>query len=113
MRVNFGRVMERMRELRAKMSANDSAKRFASMGVDVYQVALYGKCMDCVYASLARLGSDLLSHGSISDMLIVCVLPCCATTPCTSVADAQHIHHLIVLVVQKTLLVHAGMLLHC
>ncbi|KAL0045266.1 hypothetical protein WJX82_002237 [Trebouxia sp. C0006] len=36
-RVNFGRVMERMRELRAKMSANDSAKRFASMGVDVYQ----------------------------------------------------------------------------
>ncbi|DBA68959.1 TPA: class-I pyridine nucleotide-disulfide oxidoreductase [Trebouxia sp. C0005] len=36
-RVNFGRVMERMRELRAKMSANDSARRFASMGVDVYQ----------------------------------------------------------------------------
>lgn len=39
-RVNFGRVMERMRELRAKMSANDSARRFASMGVDVYQVGL-------------------------------------------------------------------------
>jgi len=64
-RVNFGRVMERMRELRAKMSANDSAKRFASMGVDVYQVALYGNCMDCVYATLAKVGSDLLYHCSI------------------------------------------------
>lgn len=65
MRVNFGRVMERMRELRAKMSANDSAKRFASMGVDVYQVVLYGICMDCMYARVAKLGSDLLYHCSI------------------------------------------------
>lgn len=40
MRVDFGKVMERMRELRAKMSVNDSAKRFATMGVDVYQVLL-------------------------------------------------------------------------
>lgn len=40
MRVDFGKVMERMRELRAKMSVNDSAKRFATMGVDVYQVML-------------------------------------------------------------------------
>lgn len=64
-RVNFGRVMERMRELRAKMSANDSAKRFASMGVDVYQVALDGNCMDCMIAPLAKLGSDLLYHCSI------------------------------------------------
>lgn len=38
MHVNFGKVMERMRELRSNMSANDSAKRFATMGVDVYQV---------------------------------------------------------------------------
>ena len=37
-KVDFGKVMQRMRELRAKMSANDSAKRFAGMGVDVYQV---------------------------------------------------------------------------
>ena len=37
-RVDFGRVMQRMRELRAKMSTNDSAKRFATMGVDVFQV---------------------------------------------------------------------------
>lgn len=37
-KVDFGNVMQRMRELRAKMSANDSAKRFAGMGVDVYQV---------------------------------------------------------------------------
>ena len=37
-KVDFGKVMQRMRELRAKRSANDSAKRFAGMGVDVYQV---------------------------------------------------------------------------
>ena len=65
MRVNFGRVMERMRELRAKMSANDSAKRFASMGVDVYQVALHGNCMDGMYTPLAKLGRDLLYHCSV------------------------------------------------
>ena len=51
MRVDFGKVMERMRELRAKMSVNDSAKRFATMGVDVYQVML---TLDtrCIYISL-------------------------------------------------------------
>lgn len=37
-KVDFKQVMRRMRELRAKMSVNDSAKRFATMGVDVYQV---------------------------------------------------------------------------
>lgn len=45
MHVDFGKVMQRMRELRAKLSANDSAKRFASLGVDVYQVLLLACCM--------------------------------------------------------------------
>ena len=34
--VDFCRVMERMRRLRARISANDSAKRLASLGADVY-----------------------------------------------------------------------------
>ncbi|TWU56777.1 Mercuric reductase [Rubripirellula tenax] len=34
--VDFGQAMERMRRLRAKISPNDSAKRFADMGIDVY-----------------------------------------------------------------------------
>lgn len=43
--VNFGKVMERMRELRAKMSTNDSAKRFAKLGIDVYQVVWTVACL--------------------------------------------------------------------
>jgi pyruvate/2-oxoglutarate dehydrogenase complex dihydrolipoamide dehydrogenase (E3) component len=35
-RIDFGRVMERMRALRAKISRHDSAARFKSLGVDVY-----------------------------------------------------------------------------
>lgn len=34
--VDFGKVMERMRKLRAGISAHDSAKRFSDLGVDVY-----------------------------------------------------------------------------
>ena len=34
--VDFGRVMERMRRLRAGISAHDSARRFRDQGVDVY-----------------------------------------------------------------------------
>src|SRR5487761_401111 len=34
--VDFGAVMERMRRLRADLSANDSANRFRSLGVDVF-----------------------------------------------------------------------------
>ena len=36
MHVDFARVMERMRQLRARISPNDSAKRFRDLGVDVY-----------------------------------------------------------------------------
>ncbi|GJM22367.1 MAG: mercuric reductase [Planctomycetota bacterium] len=35
-RVNFPRVMERMRELRARIAPNDSAARFRDLGVDIY-----------------------------------------------------------------------------
>ncbi len=35
-RVDFGAVMERMRRLRADLSVNDSAVRFAGLGVDVF-----------------------------------------------------------------------------
>ena len=34
--VDFGKTMDRMRRLRAKISPNDSAARFASLGVDVF-----------------------------------------------------------------------------
>jgi len=34
--VDFGRVMERMRRLRADISPHDSAKRFSELGVDVF-----------------------------------------------------------------------------
>src|SRR5713226_1405486 len=34
--VDFAGVMERMRRLRAQISANDSARRFRSLGVDVF-----------------------------------------------------------------------------
>ena len=34
--VDFGKVMERMRKLRARISPNDSAKRYAKLGVDVF-----------------------------------------------------------------------------
>ncbi|MES1260807.1 MAG: FAD-dependent oxidoreductase, partial [Acidobacteriota bacterium] len=34
--VNFGAVMERMRELRSLISANDSAERYRAQGVDVF-----------------------------------------------------------------------------
>src|SRR5579871_6121838 len=33
---DFGAVMERMRRVRAELSANDSAARFKSLGVDVF-----------------------------------------------------------------------------
>ena len=72
MRVDFGKVMERMRELRAKMSSNDSAKRFATMGVDVYQVMLvldtacaYMLCtvlMSVLQGSAHALLCDILPH---------------------------------------------------
>src|SRR5690348_15517234 len=35
-RVDFPAVMERMRQLRADLAANDSAARFRSLGVDVF-----------------------------------------------------------------------------
>jgi len=35
-RVDFGRVMERMRRLRADISPHDSARRFTELGVDVF-----------------------------------------------------------------------------
>ncbi|HZI32769.1 MAG TPA: FAD-dependent oxidoreductase, partial [Candidatus Binatia bacterium] len=34
--VDFGKVMERMRRLRAGISPHDSAKRFSGLGVDVF-----------------------------------------------------------------------------
>ncbi|WP_442505998.1 mercuric reductase [Novipirellula sp. SH528] len=34
--VDFGKAMQRMRRLRAKISPNDSAKRFSEMGIDVF-----------------------------------------------------------------------------
>lgn len=35
-RVDFGRVMERMRRLRASIAPNDSVKRFSELGIDVF-----------------------------------------------------------------------------
>lgn len=52
-KVDFGKIMERMRKLRARISHHDSCKRYASeLGVDVYQVCgLY-----CVLAMEIVLG---------------------------------------------------------
>lgn len=36
MRVNFGAAMQRMRQLRARISPNDSARRFRELGIDVF-----------------------------------------------------------------------------
>ncbi len=36
MKIDFPRVMERMRQLRARISGHDSAKRFKELGVDVF-----------------------------------------------------------------------------
>lgn len=47
-KVDFGAVMNRMRRLRAEISHNDSASRFASdLGVDVYQ-ACTSSLSDCL-----------------------------------------------------------------
>lgn len=35
-RIDFGRVMERMRRLRARIAPNDSVRRFTELGVDVF-----------------------------------------------------------------------------
>lgn len=35
-RADFGKVMERVRRIRARISQHDSAKRFASLGIDVF-----------------------------------------------------------------------------
>ena len=51
--VDFGKVMERMRRIRASISKADSAKRFAQqLGVDVYQVRPTAAC-DWLLASRA------------------------------------------------------------
>lgn len=34
--IDFGAIMERMRKLRSEISINDSAQRFADLGVDVF-----------------------------------------------------------------------------
>ncbi len=40
-KVDFGAVMERMRRLRADISHNDAASRFATdLGIDVYQARI-------------------------------------------------------------------------
>lgn len=68
-RVDFGRVMQRMRELRARMSANDSAKRFATMGVDVFQV---GQAVPC--------GSLLAAQQVLTDRKVH-TMPMCEGMP--------------------------------
>ncbi len=51
--VDFGRVMQRMRQLRAEISHVDSAGRFRDLGIDVYQVSV---------ASALPTRSQRLSH---------------------------------------------------
>ena len=42
--VDFSRVMQRMRQLRAEISHVDSAGRFKELGIDVYQVSAVDTC---------------------------------------------------------------------
>jgi pyruvate/2-oxoglutarate dehydrogenase complex dihydrolipoamide dehydrogenase (E3) component len=56
-RVDFGRVMERVRRLRAGISPNDSAARFRSLGVDVF----LGNAEFASGGSAVRVGDALLN----------------------------------------------------
>jgi pyruvate/2-oxoglutarate dehydrogenase complex dihydrolipoamide dehydrogenase (E3) component len=49
--IDFGRVMENMREKRAKISINDSVGRFMSMGVDVFFGAAVFTGRNCLEAA--------------------------------------------------------------
>jgi len=66
-KVNFGKVMERMRRLRARIAPTDSAKRFTGLGVNIFQgharftskssVEVNGKTLNfskCIIATGAR-----------------------------------------------------------
>jgi pyruvate/2-oxoglutarate dehydrogenase complex dihydrolipoamide dehydrogenase (E3) component len=53
--VDFGRVMERMRRLRASIAPNDSARRFQNLGIDVFQGEAHFIDRHTVEAAGARL----------------------------------------------------------
>ncbi len=53
--VDFGAAMERMRRLRAEISHNDSAKRLAKLGVDVYMGEARFVARDAVEVAAQRL----------------------------------------------------------
>ena len=51
--VDFGRVMQRMRQLRAEISHVDSAARFRDLGIDVYQVSVTSApCGPCTHVDV-------------------------------------------------------------
>ncbi|MGH7842342.1 MAG: FAD-dependent oxidoreductase, partial [Candidatus Binataceae bacterium] len=53
--VDFSLVMERMRRIRADLSVNDSVKRFAGLGVDLFQGQARFTGRDCVEVGGATL----------------------------------------------------------
>jgi pyruvate/2-oxoglutarate dehydrogenase complex dihydrolipoamide dehydrogenase (E3) component len=55
LKVDFGRIMERVRAVRSEMSAHDSAHRFSSLGVDLF----FGEAQFVDERSV-RIGNDIL-----------------------------------------------------
>jgi len=52
-KVDFGKIMERMRRLRAKISPHDSAERYTAAGVDIFQGrGVFTRCSHSHFSSL-------------------------------------------------------------
>src|SRR5579872_4953127 len=68
-RIDFAGVMERMRRLRAGISAHDSAARFRSLGVDVYlgQAAFTGPNTVAVAGQTLRFRRAVIATGARAD----------------------------------------------
>ena len=64
--VDFGKVMERMRRLRAEIAPTDSAARFKGLGVDVYfgQAAFTGRDMVTVEGQTLRFKKAVVATGA-------------------------------------------------
>ena len=62
--VDFGRVMQRMRQLRAEISHVDSASRFRDLGIDVYQVSATSAGFGAMCVTYVSASGGCSCHGS-------------------------------------------------
>jgi len=82
-RVNFGRVMERMRRLRAGISKHDSADRFRELGVDVFLGAAEFDSCGCVI----RIGDRELHYKKA----VICTGARAAVPPIPGLEDVDYL----------------------